>query len=245
MSLLATASPWDSSDSSSIGKKRMPTMNIPNRRTIKNRDQSHSGGDQSHSGGDQEDNQNEGFQELNPARLGGQIPGQPLSIDDTKRTQESNSLKINGLLNKITSFDSENGRLADFKPPPNPTLTKMPQQMSKENPLVPALPQSREPAPNPSVFYRPFTGPKSSEFSNYLDAHTNTISYGQNAIKDRDVPYYAKKEDRLNYVVHMLEEMQKEKTNHVTEEFVLYTMLGVFIIYIVDGFARIGTKYVR
>jgi hypothetical protein len=210
-------------------------MNIPNRRTIKNREQSYSGGNQ-------EDNQNEGFQEMNPARLGGQIAGQPLSIEETKRTQESNSLKVNGLLNKITSFDSENGRLADFKPPPNPTLTKMPQQMSKENPLVPALPQSREPAPNPSVFYRPFTGPKSSEFSNYLDAHSNTISYGPKPV---DVPYYAKKEDRLNYVVHMLEEMQKEKTNHVTEEFVLYTMLGVFIIYIVDGFARIGTKYVR
>jgi len=212
-------------------------MNCPSRRTIKNRDQINSV--------EQQDNQNEGFEELNPARLGGQIPGQPVSIEDTKRNQESNSLKVNGLLNKITSFDSENGRLADFKPPPNPTLTKMPQQMSKENPLVPALPKSREPSMNQSVFYRPFSSSSTTEFSNYLDAHSNTISYGQSGAKGQDTPYYAKKDDRLNYIVHMLEEMQKEKTNHVTEEFVLYTMLGVFIIYIVDGFARIGTKYVR
>jgi hypothetical protein len=204
-------------------------MNVPNRRTVKNRDSTESG---------------EGFQEMNPAYLGGQIAGQPLSIEETKRAQDSNSLKINGLLNKITGFDSENGRLADFKPPPNPALTKSPQQpMSQDNPLIPALPKSRDPGTG-AMYYRPYTTTNTAEFSNYLDAHANTISY-KSSQKDQGVPYYAKKDDRINYIVHMLEEMQKEKTSHVTEEFILYTMLGVFIIYIVDGFARIGTRYVR
>ena len=42
----------------------------------------------------------------------------------------------------------------------------------------------------------------------------------------------------------MLEEQQHEKTANVTEEFVLYTLLGVFVIFTVDVFTRAG-KYVR
>ena len=49
---------------------------------------------------------------------------------------------------------------------------------------------------------------------------------------------------KLNYVIHLLEEKQDERTNHVTEEVVLYSFLGVFIIFIVDGFTRVG-KYTR
>jgi len=49
---------------------------------------------------------------------------------------------------------------------------------------------------------------------------------------------------KLNYMINLLEEQQDEKTNNVTEEVVLYSFLGVFIIFIVDSFARAG-KYVR
>jgi len=50
--------------------------------------------------------------------------------------------------------------------------------------------------------------------------------------------------ERINYMVHLLEEQQHEKTANVTEEFLLYTFLGVFVIYVVDTFSRNG-KYVR
>ena len=49
---------------------------------------------------------------------------------------------------------------------------------------------------------------------------------------------------KLNYMIHLLEEQQDEKTNHVTEEVILYSFLGIFIIFVVDSFARAG-KYVR
>ena len=45
-------------------------------------------------------------------------------------------------------------------------------------------------------------------------------------------------------MINLLEEQQDEKTNNVTEEVVLYSFLGVFIIFIVDSFSRVG-KYVR
>jgi hypothetical protein len=49
---------------------------------------------------------------------------------------------------------------------------------------------------------------------------------------------------KLNYMINLLEEQQDEKTNNVTEEVVLYSFLGIFIIFIVDSFARVG-KYTR
>ena len=49
---------------------------------------------------------------------------------------------------------------------------------------------------------------------------------------------------KLNYMIHLLEEQQDEKTNNVTEEVVLYSFLGIFIIFVIDSFVRVG-KYVR
>jgi hypothetical protein len=68
-------------------------------------------------------------------------------------------------------------------------------------------------------------------------------------------PYYAnmgisqgstdsKLMEKINYMVHLLEEQSHEKTNNITEEFILYTFLGVFIIFVVDSFSRSG-KYIR
>lgn len=50
--------------------------------------------------------------------------------------------------------------------------------------------------------------------------------------------------DKLNYIINLLEEQQDQRTNNVTEEVILYSFLGVFIIFVVDGFTRVG-KYVR
>jgi len=49
---------------------------------------------------------------------------------------------------------------------------------------------------------------------------------------------------KINYMIHLLEEKQDERTNNVTEEIILYSFLGIFIIFIVDSFTRVG-KYVR
>ena len=50
--------------------------------------------------------------------------------------------------------------------------------------------------------------------------------------------------EKLNYMINLLEEQQDQKTGSVTEEVVLYSFLGVFIIFIVDSFTKVG-KYVR
>jgi hypothetical protein len=47
--------------------------------------------------------------------------------------------------------------------------------------------------------------------------------------------------ERINYMIHLLEAQQHEKTDNITEEFLLYTFLGVFVIFVVDSFAKTGT----
>ena len=49
--------------------------------------------------------------------------------------------------------------------------------------------------------------------------------------------------NKINYMINLLEDQQDERTNNVTEEVVLYSFLGIFIIF-VDSYARVG-KYTR
>ncbi len=50
--------------------------------------------------------------------------------------------------------------------------------------------------------------------------------------------------EKLNYIIDLLEEQQDYKTNSILEDLILYTFLGIFVIFIVDSFSRSG-KYVR
>lgn len=90
----------------------------------------------------------------------------------------------------------------------------------------------------------------------YQKQETNKQAPTYTGIRD-NIPYYTEltnsqeitgpKEDlmkKLNYVVHMLEEQQDQKTGSVTEEMVLYMFLGLFVIFVVDSFSKTG-KYSR
>jgi hypothetical protein len=45
-------------------------------------------------------------------------------------------------------------------------------------------------------------------------------------------------------MLYLLQEQQEVRTSSVTEEVILYSFLGVFVIFVLDSFARAG-KYVR
>lgn len=49
---------------------------------------------------------------------------------------------------------------------------------------------------------------------------------------------------KLNYMIHLLEEKQDMKTGTAMEEMILYCFLGIFVIFLVDSFSKVG-KYVR
>lgn len=47
---------------------------------------------------------------------------------------------------------------------------------------------------------------------------------------------------KLNYVIQLLEKQQDEATQRVTEEVVLYSFLGIFMIFMADSLVRIGRR---
>ena len=49
---------------------------------------------------------------------------------------------------------------------------------------------------------------------------------------------------KLDYLIHMIEEQRDHKTGRVAEELVLYSFLGVFVIFTIDSFVKVG-KYTR
>ena len=78
----------------------------------------------------------------------------------------------------------------------------------------------------------------SSEYPNQYVPYFTEVTNAQK-LGEKDVLL-----EKLNYMVHLLEEQQNEKTNNVTEEVVLYCFLGVFVIFMTDSFAR-ASKYTR
>jgi len=50
--------------------------------------------------------------------------------------------------------------------------------------------------------------------------------------------------EKLNYMIHLLEDQRDEKTGQVTEELILYVFLGIFTLFVLDTFVKNG-KYSR
>ena len=112
--------------------------------------------------------------------------------------------------------------------------------------------------------------PDLNDYSNYGDEKTNEEyykrmlpGYSQQQQQQQmpyrnpaNKPYYSQmnyipqsNEDsvllqKMNYMITLLEDQQDERTNNVTEEVILYSFLGIFIIFVADTFVRAG-KYVR
>ena len=102
-----------------------------------------------------------------------------------------------------------------------------------------ANPDDLSPKWNPAPAREPFSIQEAKALaSQYLPSVFQASSVGDNS-ENKDAMM-----QKLDRIISLLEDQHDEKTGHVTEELVLYCFLGVFIIFIVDSFARAG-KYVR
>ena len=87
------------------------------------------------------------------------------------------------------------------------------------------------------------SGLKNDYKSNYNESYKlnyNDFNNNQNNIINNN----NKLLDKIDYIIHLLEEQHNEKTNNITEELILYLFLGIFIIYVLDSFSRMS-KYKR
>ena len=225
MSLLTYASPWTSDEGN---KKRTPTI----RKNIK------SSTIVNDSGGEPEEYTYATAPSPNNA---------PLSLDEVKSYQDEKNTKVHELINKMSALDAENdgAHLVNFSPLDPPISTVKPLYVQKQDNLYGETSDNN----NQKTGYVYSSDTRSlGNLTNYQNVYENKPMFQKNK------PYYAnmgisngidnKLMERINYMVHLLEEQQHEKTANVTEEFLLYTFLGIFVIYIVDTFSRNG-KYVR
>jgi len=158
---------------------------------------------------------------------------------------------VEALMN-ITADSDDEGDYDDFKPM-KPELTRVPQtrEMTQDMPNhIPSAAQIKQFQDIPSAQQVP--GQQSayqytSAPSNYNLAHqppqylASEVSSPPGQQNDTPVDINS----RLNYIIHLLEEQQNSKTSTTTEELILYSFLGVFTIYIVDSFTKVGKTYSR
>ena len=187
-----------------------------------------------------------------------------------KRIQAPVSAKVNTILQSLENLpdDSDAIGLADFLPlPPPQSAGVMKTDAAQQGP--PGPPGSQGPQGPPGkqgdrgLYHYPVAPQQKEHFTNQEassqeDYYSRFIpNYNQlYKTSPTNIPHYPTSNqavanesnslllEKLNYMIHLLEEQQDERTNNVTEEVVLYCFLGVFVIFVVDSFVRVG-KYVR
>jgi len=250
MSLLTTASPWNNDDT---GNKRKSSF----KKMVKNITHI---GDNSSDGVSPSNIEN--FQSVNDGSASSSSPASSpasSSIENSIQVNTDRNTRVQQLLSKM-SVENDGNKLADFNPISRPQITQKKDVIEgrtglselKPDDLLPNHPANQLKLNIPSHRIGQF-GPNDAStgmLSNY------SKSYEPSQISAR--PYYAKMGidsgigsgvdskllEKINYMIHLLEEQQDEKTGHVTEEFMLYGFMGIFIIFVLDSFARAG-KYVR
>jgi hypothetical protein len=100
--------------------------------------------------------------------------------------------------------------------------------------------------PNYEEIYKPVSSQQSQQ-SQSVSSYYNNMNPGMMNPMPKTHNIQANENvliEKLNYMIHLLEEQQDEKTNNITEEVILYSFLGIFVIFIVDSFTKVG-KYTR
>lgn len=240
-SLISTASPWINEDGGSQ-RKRVPSM----RKTVKLRPYAR-------------DTISQESDEYTYSQT--PVLENITNIESAQTDNENRAKRVNDLINQMSnvSADNDGQGLADFKPPPMPEMSQKKNSGPENSSYDPiSLPQNPLQLPVPMV-------PKNSAANPYVSGRSDLVNYGsyQTAYEPTNItpkPYYSKMGlgnsgelgvsessrllEKINYMIHLLENQENEKTANVTEEFILYTFLGIFMIYVVDSFSR-GGKYVR
>jgi len=178
-----------------------------------------------------------------------EVSAVPASIAEAQASAEQRQSRIHQLLENM-AVDNDGQHLADFEPLDHPIIQKRtdvdealaipPANLRPvtDTPFHPSSYSSSGGYPNYQQIYDPENAAAIPRYSGQRAAPSSSGgSRGGAVLDDRWM-------EKINYMIYLLEQQQNEKTNHITEEFVLYTFLGVFIIFVVDAFSR-GGKYVR
>jgi len=159
-------------------------------------------------------------------------PSEHSYIEDNIQTKVDYN-KVNQVMKAMNNLpSSQQDDLGDFNPPPPPQSSGVQATIYRENTPI----DDKEGLTNNNLtqINKPYV------FSNIPMPSTNyTAPNYTQTLSNNDLLM-----EKINYMIHLLEEQHDEKSGSVTEEVILYSFLGIFIIFIVDSFYYVG-KYTR
>lgn len=155
--------------------------------------------------------------------------------------------KVNNMIDIIHNSEENNSNLSDFTPPPKPELNTKYNNIENFQSIDDINKQD-------TIEDKDFNDNITPENYNTMENSFAKENNDSSTYIDQIIPYYNTMSEsntskdvlvkKLNYMIHLLEEQKDIKTETVTEELILYSFLGVFIIFIIDSFVKAG-KYVR
>ena len=184
------------------------------------------------------------------------------SIEKQIESQKIREEKVQQALNKVTSTNNDESTLGNFTVQPD-MASRVPETHFPPVPVAPPTNTSQS-SSTPRDKIEGFSSGALSSLgtmqsrtgSSYQQSYGPTEYFQQLTSKSNHKPVYSRMNggggggsqqqlmEKLNYMIHLLEEQQKEPTQHILEEFLLYGLLGIFMIFLVDSFTRVG-KYTR
>lgn len=259
-SLLSYASPWqnsgDSRNNNSATRKRVPSMNPPPSESTSSVSSIRK--TQRKITDPKSDLNSYSFLEKEG----------PSTIEETQEYQNARANHIHNMLNKMNSVRVENdgSPLENFSSMPTESPIEdilfspsTGEESSEDKSFSKSLTSdkigemTRKYMTNQNPMYiQPYSmneTPLSSSslgnsISSYKDSYSSKKKTPSTLMEGLDSMGMNKITEKMNYVIYLLEQQQHEETHQIMEEFILYTFLGVFIIYIMDSFSRAG-KYIR
>ena len=160
-----------------------------------------------------------------------------------KTLKRTSSAKVQAVKDCLFSDQGEDEGLemGAFQPPPNPSVSTRTPDKEEAAPMVPKGVNASRGCDGP-VGVEGYDNLGSSSMEDYYRQHVPYFD----GVGMPQQPGNGNEEilNKLNQMLYLLQEQQEVRTSSVTEEIILYSFLGVFVIFVLDSFARAG-KYVR
>lgn len=184
---------------------------------------------------DNDENKEENIVEKKRIKYNKSLKKKERNAENKKKIDESMLSQIGKIHANIDS--TEGSELSDFNPVPRPESQGVNRTVEREQ-------YENKEEDNEDDEVEEYESLDSSYaqqyYSKFLPGTIESMESGN--LSTANMPLNENLVEKINYMIHLLEESQEQKTEHVVEEMLLYLGLGVFVIYVLDSFVKIG-KY--
>ena len=204
---------------------------------------------------DEEENKN--IREDNNKRLSSSLNKTIKNRNNNENNDNKNrerNRRIQKLLNDNNGSNNETDDLEDFNPPSYPEIQDVKKRVKEDftfdkiksellNNRKEEQSQNQEQNDNP-VNKESFQQLPANNLQQYYEKYNSYLNSENNYNKQYISVSNEELLKKIDNILFLLEEQRETRTNYVTEELVLYIFLGIFVIYLVDSFVKVG-KYIR